>query len=287
MAKSGEVTLITFYGTSILVNGFVGVALRFSKDLDLTENKIKILAKLAGVVAGAGVRIGTYVIKCKLSSNKVETFELVVQGIQGGLEGFLVAKVQCNSIRSNLSKGSLKIELGQKVNFDDYDQPSAFQQKSFISKFFSGSDTFQELDPKDIRYSQTTVNYQSRNGTNFSELVTSMDTVGYNGNPIHVVKMPDGLYTSMDNRRVLSADLTSNKVKAIVHDFKDIFKEEKTWGEAILERIRQQNCEEFNRGYGSFDRPDVVVSNSNYDALIDMLLNVARIGSLICITVHL
>ena len=39
MAKSGAVTLITFYGASILVNGFVGVALRFSKDLDLSEIK--------------------------------------------------------------------------------------------------------------------------------------------------------------------------------------------------------------------------------------------------------
>jgi hypothetical protein len=66
-----------------------------------------------------------------------------------------------------------------------------------------------------------------------------------------------------------------------------IFKDQKTWGEAILERIRQQNSEEFKRGYGSFDRPDVVVSNANYNALIDMLLNVARIGTSIYITVQL
>ena len=114
-----------------------------------------------------------------------------------------------------------------------------------------------------------------------------MDIFGYKGNPIHVVKMPDGLYTSMDNRRLLSADFTSNKVEAVVHNYNDIFEDKKTWGEAILERIRQQKSEEFKSGYGSFNRPDIVVSDKNYYALIEMLTNVAKIGSLVNIIVQL
>jgi hypothetical protein len=285
MARSGAFTFITFGGTSLL-NGFVGLALRFSTDLNLTEDIIKAIVKIAGVIVGAGVHIGTYVIRCKLNSKKVENFEIIVQGIQGGLEGFLQATVQ---IGRNQSKDYFGIELSNEKNFEDYDQP--IPQKSLISKFFGVSNKTQLIDPKSIRYSQTTVNFQSRNGytksnedgttskivTNFLDLVTSMDVVGYKGEAINVVKMKDGLYTSMDNRRVLAADLTSNMVEAIVHNYDDIFKDKMTWGEAILERISEQNSEEFKRGNGSYDRPAVVVSDKNYDALVGMLLTVANI----------
>lgn len=286
MARSGAFTFITFGGTSLL-NGFVGLALRFSTDLNLTEDIIKAIAKIAGVIVGAGVHIGTYVIRCKLNSKTVENFELIVQGIQGGLEGFLQAKVQ---IARNQSKDYFGIELSNEKNFEDNDQP--IPQNQGVSK--------QLIDPKLIRYSQTTVNFQSRNGftesnsdgtetkivKNFLDLVTGMDVVGYKGDAINVVKMKDGLLTSMDNRRVLAADLTSNKVEAIVHNYDDIFKDKMTWGEAIQERISKQNSEEFKRGNGSFDRPAVVVSDKNYDALVGMLLTVAKIVTKIVIVVE-
>ena len=143
-----------------------------------------------------------------------------------------------------------------------------------------------DIDPRDIRYSQGTVNFQSRNETNFKVLVTNMDIFGYRGNPINVVKMKDGLYTSMDNRRVLAAHLTLNKVKVIVHNYDDIFKDNKTWGQAILERIRQQNSEEFRSGNGSFDRPAVVVSDRNFNALVEMLLTIANVATRVFIVLE-
>lgn len=42
---------------------------------------------------------------------------------------------------------------------------------------------------------------------------------GWKGNPIDVVKMPDGVYTTIDNTRVVSAREAGIDVQAIVHNY--------------------------------------------------------------------
>lgn len=78
---------------------------------------------------------------------------------------------------------------------------------------------------------------------------------GWKGDPVDVIKMPDGKLTNMDNTRILAAREAGINVKAKVHDFnekltpeiKELRGREKynTWGEAIKGHINKQS-----RGFG-------------------------------------
>ena len=115
------------------------------------------------------------------------------------------------------------------------------------------------IDPKDIRYSQTSVN-------NSSELIKSMKTYGWKGAPIYIVKMPDGKYTTLDNTRVVAANATGTQVQAKVHEYGDLLSKSevfrfttkkgipKTWGEAVELRINKQRASFRNENpYGKFE----------------------------------
>jgi len=120
----------------------------------------------------------------------------------------------------------------------------------------SGSKT---INPNEIRYSQSSVN-----GSN--DIIQSMRESGWKGEPIDVVEMPDGIYTTIDNTRVASAREAGVNVKANVHGYNDPLPSEyierfttkkgvpKTWGEAIELRVGKQKAS-FRNGnpYGKFD----------------------------------
>ena len=76
---------------------------------------------------------------------------------------------------------------------------------------------------------------------------------GWVGEPIDVVKMPDGQLTTVDNTRVLAARQAGINVQARVHSYDESLPQEyverfttkrgvpSTWGEAIELRIGKQN----------------------------------------------
>ncbi|ETS32501.1 hypothetical protein PTE_01132 [Photorhabdus khanii NC19] len=82
-------------------------------------------------------------------------------------------------------------------------------------------------------------------------IVNSMKTNGWKGEPIDVVKMPDGKITSMDNTRISAAREAGIEVKATVRSFDEPLTPEmqkarnweqyQTWGEAIQGRINNQS----------------------------------------------
>ncbi|WP_250279501.1 ParB/Srx family N-terminal domain-containing protein, partial [Frankia sp. Cppng1_Ct_nod] len=59
--------------------------------------------------------------------------------------------------------------------------------------------------PHTLRFSQEWVSSQTRDGIEYHDLVKSMRTGGWKGDPIDIVELPDGSLLSIDNRRVLAA----------------------------------------------------------------------------------
>lgn len=81
-----------------------------------------------------------------------------------------------------------------------------------------------------------------------------MKANGWVGDPIDVVKMPDGKLTTVDNTRVLAAKNAGIDVQANIHAASDPISADdairftskngtipKTWGEAVTNRINNQN----------------------------------------------
>jgi hypothetical protein len=120
-----------------------------------------------------------------------------------------------------------------------------------------------KINPNEIRFSQSSVN-------GASELTTSMKAHGWKGDPINVVKMPDGKLSTLDNTRVVAARQSGIDVQSNVHDYDDPLPSilvrrfttpkgvPKTWGEALGLRIGKQNTT-FRHEYpsGSFDLPKI------------------------------
>lgn len=118
------------------------------------------------------------------------------------------------------------------------------------------------INPNEIRYSQSSVN-----GSN--EIIDSMKQNGWKGDPIDVVEMPDGVYTTIDNTRVVSAREAGIDVQAI-HNYNDPLPIEyverfttkqgvpTTWGEAIELRIGKQKATFRNANpFGSFEMENI------------------------------
>ncbi|UWS28300.1 hypothetical protein [Erwinia pyrifoliae] len=110
-----------------------------------------------------------------------------------------------------------------------------------------------ELDPKHIRFSQSSVN-------GAADLTHSMKTKGWAGDPVDVVRMSDGKLTTIDNTRILAASRAGVKVQARIHEgtsslpkeFVERFTTKKgvpsTWQEAINLRIGKQ-ASGYRNGY--------------------------------------
>ena len=112
------------------------------------------------------------------------------------------------------------------------------------------------LKADDIRFSQNTVSYTKKDRSTgekytYDDLVSSMKRDGWKGDPVDVVKMPDGKVTSMDNTRIRAAREAGIDVKANVRAFDEPLTPEikeargwgkyNTWGEAITGRINKQS----------------------------------------------
>jgi hypothetical protein len=121
------------------------------------------------------------------------------------------------------------------------------------------------MSPEEIRFSQTTV------GSDAPELASNMKAHGWVGEPIDVVRMPDGKLTSVDNTRVLAARQAGIEVRAVVHEayeplpgpamverFTTKGGAPKTWGDAITLRVAKQS-KAFSKAnpMGSFSPPRV------------------------------
>ena len=114
------------------------------------------------------------------------------------------------------------------------------------------------LDPRNIGFSQSTVSDVRVDRITgeirtFDDLVASMRKDGWSGDPVDVVLMPDGVFTSMDNTRILAARTAGIEVQANVRLITDLLTPDETirfteqgnpipstWGEAILLRIQKQ-----------------------------------------------
>ena len=119
------------------------------------------------------------------------------------------------------------------------------------------------INPKDIRFSQSSVNGSE-------EIIECMKKDGWKGDPIDVVQMPDGVYTTIDNTRVVSAREAGINVQANVHGYNDSLPTEyierfttkkgipTTWGEAVELRVGKQKAS-FRNGnsYGEFNMEDI------------------------------
>ena len=119
------------------------------------------------------------------------------------------------------------------------------------------------INPNEIRFSQSSVN-------GVDEITTSMKANGWQGEPIDVVKMPDGKFSTLDNTRVVAARQAGINVKANVHGYNDPLPSSlikrfttpkgvpETWGDALNLRIGKQNST-FRHTYpsGSFDLPKI------------------------------
>ncbi|MGC1008256.1 VENN motif pre-toxin domain-containing protein [Pantoea agglomerans] len=127
-----------------------------------------------------------------------------------------------------------------------------------------GGSTVSSFDANEIRFSQNTVSYNKTERDpnkgvgvkyTYDDLVASMKKDGWQGNPVDVIKMPDGKMTSMDNTRISAAREADIKVEANVRSYDEKltpleierFSDRKrgfvpqTWGEAISGRINKQS----------------------------------------------
>lgn len=117
----------------------------------------------------------------------------------------------------------------------------------------------ENVNPSEIRFSQTSVNGSD-------EIIASMKANGWKGDPIDVVRMPDGNLTTLDNTRVAAAREAGIDVQATIRNYDDPLPPEmvarfttskgvpKTWGEATDLRIGKQKASfSTNNPMGSLD----------------------------------
>ena len=109
------------------------------------------------------------------------------------------------------------------------------------------------LNPSDVGFSQATVSRVTSDGLTIDELTESLQTNGWLGDPIDVVNMPDGVFTSLDNRRLLAARRAGVDVQANIRNFDEALTASeiqrfrvggqpipRTWGDAAQLRIQRQ-----------------------------------------------
>ena len=116
-----------------------------------------------------------------------------------------------------------------------------------------------------IRFSQDGVN-------KYGKAVQSVKSGNYD--PIDIVKLDDGMYTTIDNTRLLAAQNENLSIKANIHNYNDALPDgmlnrfkspnkrgefAKTWGEAVEFRTNSQGSD-FKKNYGgtgSFVQPKI------------------------------
>ena len=143
------------------------------------------------------------------------------------------------------------VEAGQQVN----------KTLDGVGNVGYSSPVIETVSPQTVRFSQRTVNGSA-------QMVEDMKINGWHGEPIDVVKMPDGGLTAVDNTRLRAANITDTDVLIRVHDFNEPFPmsmlerfgnkktQPSTWGEAVGIRINDQGATfRVNNPCGTFELP--------------------------------
>ena len=132
--------------------------------------------------------------------------------------------------------------------------------QTFSKKVSGLGKNIENVNPSEIRFSQTSVNGSDK-------IIASMKANGWKGDTIDVVRMPDGSMTTLDNTRVAAAREVKIDVQANVRSYDtplpnqatiDRFTTKKgvpkTWGEAVELRVGKQKADfKNNNPMGSFD----------------------------------
>ncbi len=131
-----------------------------------------------------------------------------------------------------------------------------------------GKAIYKQFNSLSIRTTQTSVNGVEANIKKFSK------GLKYKEQPIDIVKMEDGIYSSADHGRLMAAEAIGIDLKANTHNFNDKISPEqakrfvpkgtveadlpKTWGEAIKARVKNQGPKyAAENPNGSFVRPKI------------------------------
>jgi hypothetical protein len=103
-------------------------------------------------------------------------------------------------------------------------------------------------DIRNIRFSQTSCKDATTNDIAIKTLAKFMTSPKYcQKNPIHIIEMPDGTYTSLDNRRLyatklaIDVDRVAVSIFALVHKHDDIVESEsgKNWHKALSDEFNK------------------------------------------------
>jgi hypothetical protein len=86
----------------------------------------------------------------------------------------------------------------------------------------SSTPRIENVPPTSLRFSQKDVGATTGDGQPLQDVVRSMQTGGWKGGPVDAVQWEDGSLTSVDNRRVLSAQNAKlNEMPVQIHDMSD------------------------------------------------------------------
>ena len=126
---------------------------------------------------------------------------------------------------------------------------------------------------QDVRFSQKTVSYKKVRGDveyTYDDILESMAAKGWDGEPIDVVRMQDGMLTSVDNTRLRAACETDTLIDANVHSADEVLTPAEverlswrnmtptTWEEAVLARVAKQgNTWARENPLGTFELPRI------------------------------
>lgn len=227
--------------------------------------------------AGAGASVASTFTDAGIEDREVTDEEIIVSGIKGGLETLVVADIAAayeyrsyvRSQKTNTSVREVTERAREKIRnercgsdiVDLRNQTHDILTNTSQQVLAEGS--IITINPNEIRYSQSSVNGSS-------EIIDSMKQSGWKGEPIDVVEMPDGLYTTIDNTRVVAAREVGIDVQAKIHNYNEPLPIEHierfttkagvptTWGEAIELRIGKQKASFRNANpYGSFEMENI------------------------------
>jgi hypothetical protein len=204
------------------------------------------------ISSGAGIATGTF-------DPRMAAFNGVIGGITGGVGSALSGAGVATQVAVGAGLGGGGNALTQQVftGHVDWSQVAistavggvgAGVGAKIAAARSANAGGVESLPPSSVRFSQTSVN-------DAQEIADSMRTRGWVGDPIDVVRMPDGRLTTVDNTRVLAAHQAGIDVRASVHGFDEALPgklvprfttpkggEPTTWGDAVTKRIGKQNA---------------------------------------------
>nr|WP_244169932.1 MULTISPECIES: hypothetical protein [Listeria] len=169
--------------------------------------------------------------------------------------GTLRASAYVESVKGTLNEsGLMDVVMGLGLSTAAIRGSMTYEGASGLGK------NIENANPSEIRFSQTSVNGSD-------EIIASMKANGWKGDPIDVVRMPDGSLTTLDNTRVAAAREVGIDVQANVRSYDTPLPDQatidrfttkkgvpKTWGEAIELRVGKQKADfRNNNPMGSFD----------------------------------